>query len=260
MPPTPPTRRVILLGASNLVRSFSTVVETARLVWGEPLEIMAAIGHGRSYGQDSSVCGRKISGIFPCALWSALSSRPNLPTVALVTDVGNDLAYGVPVERLLTWVVGCLDRLDEVGATTIVTQLPMGSIESIGEWRFRLFRALLFPQCSIPLSQIKSLAAELNRELVTIGTRRKIPVIPASDAWYGFDPIHIKRSLSRRAWPTILSAWRGIDPTAETPHASFWRSAYLGCLAPQERTILGWRRRCEQPCGRLADGTTIWLF
>src|SRR5262245_54451258 len=116
-----PIRRVILLGASNLVRSISTVVETAREIWHEPIEIMAAIGHGRSYGQDSRMLGRKISGIFPCALWKDLQTRAPLPTVALVTDVGNDLGYGVDVDELTSWVDGCLDHLDRASATTIVT-------------------------------------------------------------------------------------------------------------------------------------------
>src|SRR5262249_4226670 len=123
----PPRRRVILLGASNLVRSLSTVVETARLTWREPVEIMAAIGHGRSYGQYSAVFGRKISGIFPCALWKDLQARAPLPTTALVTDVGNDLLYEVPVELIVEWVDGCLEHLAAVNANTVVTQLPMDS-------------------------------------------------------------------------------------------------------------------------------------
>ena len=255
-----PTRRVVLLGASNLVRSISTVVETARQIWREPIEIMAAIGHGRSYGQDSSICGRKISGIFPCSLWHELKNRPNLPTAALVTDIGNDLAYEVPVDRVLTWVEACLDRLVEAGAATLITQLPSASIASIGERRYRLFRALMFPRCSIPLAEMKSLTSDLDRKLFALGARRKIPVISGSDAWYGFDPIHIKRAVVRRAWPLILSAWRDVEPAAITPRASLGRWAYLGCLAPSERSFFGWRRRCEQPCGRLADGTTISLY
>src|SRR3954465_11577323 len=104
LPPTTPTRRVILLGASNLTRSFPTVVATVRQTWPEPVEIMAAMGHGRSYGQDSSVLGRKISGIFPCALWQDLQNRRRLPTSALVTDIGNDMLYGIPPNQILNWV------------------------------------------------------------------------------------------------------------------------------------------------------------
>src|SRR5215207_2044158 len=108
-----PTRRVILLGASNLTRSFPTVVATLRQTWSEPIEIMVAMGHGRSYGLDSSFLGKKISGIFPCALWQDLQSRQPLPTAALVTDIGNDILYGVSSDLLLDWVERCLDRLSE---------------------------------------------------------------------------------------------------------------------------------------------------
>src|ERR1043165_8514894 len=96
-----PSRRVILLGASNLALSFPTVVATVRQTWSEAVEIMAAMGHGRSYGQDSSVLGRKIPGIFPCALWQDLQNRPPLPTSALLTDIGNDILYGISPDRLL---------------------------------------------------------------------------------------------------------------------------------------------------------------
>ena len=111
-----PTRRVVLLGASNVTLSFATIVQTVRRTWDEPVEILAATGHGRSYGQDSWILGRKFSGIFSCALWQDLQERPVLPTTALVTDVGNDLMYGATPERLLEWVARCLDRLTDAGA------------------------------------------------------------------------------------------------------------------------------------------------
>src|SRR6478736_5827625 len=141
-----PTRRVILLGASNLTRSFPTVVSAVRQTWSEPVEIMAAMGHGRSYGQDSSVLGKKISGIFPCALWQDLQNRPTLPTAALVTDIGNDMLYGVSPNLMLDWVERCLDRLAEVGATILVTQMPAASIERLGERQFQFFRRMFFPR------------------------------------------------------------------------------------------------------------------
>src|SRR3954463_14296552 len=137
-------RRVILLGASNVTRSFPTVVATARQTWSEPIEIMAAMGHGRSYGQDSWCFGRKIPGIFSCALWQDLQNRKPLPTAALVTDIGNDMLYGISSDQLLDWVERCLDRLVEAGAATILTQMPIESIERLGERRFQFFRRLFF--------------------------------------------------------------------------------------------------------------------
>jgi hypothetical protein len=255
-----PSRRVILLGASNLTRSFSTVVAAVRRTWGEPVEIMAAMGHGRSYGQDSTVLGRKISGIFPCALWQDLQSRCSLPSAALVTDVGNDLLYGVPLDQIVNWVAGCLDRLTEVGAATVVTQLPIASVGRLTEARFRFFRRVLFPRSNLSLGDAKVLVHALNSELIKLGESRKIPVISVSDSWYGFDPIHLKRRVWRTAWPTMLSGWQDSGVPIALARPSLWTSAYLMSLPPCERSLFGIRRRAAQPSGRLSDGTTISLY
>jgi hypothetical protein len=248
------------LGASNLTMSFSTVVETARRTWGEPVEIMAAMGHGRSFGQNSTVLGRKIPGIFPCSLWQDLNRRPPMPTAALVTDVGNDLLYGAPVEQVVKWVAGCLDRLAAAGATTIMTQLPISNLEGLGEARFRFFRTVFFPSCRLALGDIKSSAPVLHEQLLAVGAQRKISVIPVSKAWYGPDPVHIKRTARRDAWPEILSAWRGDCAPRIVARRSPWRWTYLNCLAPAEQSLFGIRRRAHQPSGLLADGTTISLY
>jgi hypothetical protein len=255
-----PTQRVILLGASNLTRSFPIVVATVRQTWVEPVEIMAAMGHGRSFGQDSSVLGRKISGIFPCALWQDLQNRPKLPTAALVTDIGNDLLYGVTPERLLDWVDRCLERLAEAGAATIITQLPVGSIEQLGERRFQFFRRLFFPRSRLTLNDAKVLVREFNERLVQLGETRKIPIISASTTWYGLDPIHVRRSMMRLAWPELLASWRGSNDAFTLSRPSWWTTAYLTSLAPWERAFFGIHRRAAQPSGRLNDGTTISLY
>jgi hypothetical protein len=255
-----PTRRVILLGASNLTLSFPVIVETARRIWGEPVEIMAAMGHGRSYGQDSTVLGRKISGIFPCALWQDLRARPPLPTTALVTDVGNDLLYGVSVDQIVHWVSGCLDRLALAGATTVITELPLESVSRLNDARFHLFRRLLFPRSRHTLSDVLASARDLNSRLISLAESRNISVIPVSGAWYGFDPIHIKRRARRRAWATMLARWRAMEDAFAGERATLWTRAYLACLAPHERSFCGIRRRSAQPSGRLSDGSTISLY
>lgn len=255
-----PTQRVVLLGASNLTRSFPTVVTTARLTWGAPIEIMAAMGHGRSYGQETTLFARKISGIFPCALWQDLQTRPKLPTAALITDIGNDILYGVPPQRLNEWVARCVDRLMEHGAEVAITQLPIGNLERLSEARFHFFRRLLFPRSNLTLAGAKSIAGYVNDALLQLGEMRKVPVIPALSEWYGFDPIHLKRRAKGTAWSTYFASWRSDLVLPELPRTSIWTAAYLASLTPSERTILGIRRRRLQPSGRLKDGTTVSLY
>ncbi|HEX4414496.1 MAG TPA: hypothetical protein VH107_12770 [Lacipirellulaceae bacterium] len=255
-----PTRRVVLLGASNLVRGFPTIVETVRRTWREPIEIMVAMGHGRSYGQDSAVLGRKIPGIFPCALWRDLQIRAPLPTTALITDIGNDFLYGVTPDRLLAWVEECLDRLGEAGALASVTQLPIGSLESLGERRFQLFRRMLFPRSNLTLAEALQHARATNERLTLVGSVRKVPVISVSPKWYGLDPIHIKRRVQRIAWPELLSGWRATSEPFTPVHAGMLMTAYLAVVAPAEYSRFGFSRRAAQPTAQFFDGTTISLY
>ncbi|MGE3640206.1 MAG: hypothetical protein AB7G28_16755 [Pirellulales bacterium] len=242
------------------MRSISTVVETAREIWREPVEIMAAIGHGRSYGRDSRVLGRKISGIFPSPLWKDLQTRAPLETVALVTDVGNDLGYQVRVDEIASWVDGCLAHLERARATTVITELPLARMERLSEREFLFFRTLFFPKARITFDELRADAYALNARLQELGERRKISVIPASGAWYGRDPIHLRRAVWREAWPTILSAWHEREPLSIRPRASFARWAYLRSLKPAERVVFGRAERTAQPSGMLRDGTTISLY
>ena len=183
-----------------------------------------------------------------------------MPTAALVTDIGNDLLYGAPIERILEWVAGCLDRLADVGATTIVTELPVANIGGLSEARFRFFRRLFFPRSALALAEAEAQAAALNEGLLELCDARKIPVISASNSWYGLDPIHLKRGAQRRAWPTLLAAWRAAQEPITLERGSLWTSAYLRCLAPFERSLFGIHRRTPQPSGRMSDGTTISLY
>ncbi len=260
MSPPSPTRRVILLGASNVVRAFPTLVETVRRTWCEPIDFMVAMGHGRSYGQDSAVFGRKISGIFPCALWRDLHERAPLPTTALVTDIGNDLLYGVTPARLVSWVEQCVNRLANVGATTIVTHLPAASIERLGQRRFALFRTMLFPRSNLTLAAAKQHMREMNQRLDALAEPQKVSVISASGAWYGFDPIHVTRRSFRKAWPTILADWLDEDEQVVFSKSSLLMTAYLASLAPFEYSRFGMKRCAAQPCARFIDGTTISLY
>jgi hypothetical protein len=177
-----------------------------------------------------------------------------------VTDIGNDMLYGVSPDQMLNWVEGCLDRLKEVGAATIITQLPVDSIDRLSERRFQFFRRILFARSKLTLADARVLAHEINDRLAAIGQRRKIPVISASGSWYGFDPIHVKRSLMRHAWPVLLAAWRAMEEPLTITPSSLWMAAYLSGLEPRNYSLFGFRRGRAQPNGRLNDGTTISIY
>ena len=121
----PEVGRVVALGASNLTRGFQTIVSTSRSVWGPDVEVLAALGHGRSYGAPSNFMFRTLPSILKSSLWTELASRPPMATRGLVTDVGNDILYGFSIERTLGWVEEALVRLSRVTNDIVLTDLPL---------------------------------------------------------------------------------------------------------------------------------------
>jgi hypothetical protein len=255
-----PRRRVILLGASNLARGLSTAVATARSIWGGPLEILGAFGHGRSYGVRTALLWRELPGILECGLWEALGRRPQAPTAALVTDVGNDLLLDVPAAETAGWVEACVDRLLGAGARVVLTPLPLCSVSNLSPLRFLLLRSVLFPGCRLGLETVQERARDLDERLRTLARTRGLSLVEHRAEWYGFDPIHIRRSHRPRAWHELLAHWSDAPHSAGVVRGSLRRWLALWRLAPERRWLFG-RERCqEQPAGRLADGTTVALY
>lgn len=246
-----PALRAVLLGASNLRISLPFVLDRVRRRAGGPVETLAACGHGRSYGSWSRfLYVRHLPGITRCGLWRELRSRPPLPTLALVTDVGNDVAYGARVEEIAGWVEACLDRL---GPETeiVMTLLPLARLERLSSLQVRLAASLLFPGRPAPWPALLDRARELDERLRRTGRERGARLVEPAAEWYGLDPIHLRRRARREVWTHVLPG--PVGPAPETGRR-------LPLLGVAESRLFGATLRRSQPAIRLADGSTVSLF
>jgi len=259
---TAPHHAVIVLGASNVVRTLGTAYCAAKAALPEPLDFLVAAGHGRSYGQESSYFGRVLPGIRDCGLWSSVANLAPRSVTALITDVGNDLAYGVPPETIEAWVDECVRRLAEFQGTTILTQLPLASLRNVGPWRFRIFQRLIFPRATFTLADVLRDVAEVNERLRAIASRHGALLMEPADDWYGLDPIHIRLSRATEAWRTLWSAARSArDPSSIDGLWTRWRThRALRRARPLQQVRHGRDERCAQPALHLDDGSRVWSF
>jgi hypothetical protein len=264
-------RRIILLGASNVRLGLPVAIATARRVWGGPLDVLAACGLGRSYGRCRLVLGRALPGIRECGLWEALNRRPIVPTAALITDVGNDLLYEVPVPEIVAWVRECVDRLLESGAKIVLTPLPLCNITTLSRSKFLLLRSILFPRCRFTLATVRERALDLDERLRDLARQRNLVLAEHRPEWYGFDPIHVRWRHRSKAWQEMLGKWPDAAPP---PHPTLspsggegrvrgWllrHSLYVHRLTPERHWLFGRERHQVQPAGILPDGTKISLY
>jgi hypothetical protein len=249
--------RVVALGASNLTRGIRSIVDVARAAWGRDVQVLAAMGHGRSYGARSRVGFRALPGILESGLWRTLEELPPVPTKALVTDVGNDLLYGFSAEKILSWIDEALQRVQRITPDITLTGLPHESIRQISRFKYLVFRSILFPQSRASRDQLVESAEKLNAGLAALATRHSARFIALNPAWYGFDPIHIRRRFWTSAWSAMLSA----DSAALNDQRSYrmdrWR---LRLLPPERRWIFGREQIARQSGYSLSCGVRVWRF
>jgi len=249
-------KTVVTLGASNLTRGFHTVVTTSRAVWGEQVQVLAALGHGRSYGVRSRFVVRTLPGILESGLWRHLESHPAGLTRALVTDVGNDILYGFTAEQVLAWVEEAVDRLGRVTTDIALTDLPLASIRRLSAAKFLVFRSILVPSCRLSLARVIETSERVNAGLAALAAARGLRFARLNPEWYGVDPIHIRPSHWRAAWQEIL----GVRSAGAVERGARGEALRL-YLRPAEREwVCGVERFTAQPGAALAAGARVSLF
>ncbi|MEM8947503.1 MAG: hypothetical protein AAGD11_20180 [Planctomycetota bacterium] len=225
-----------------------------------PVRFYVAKGHGRSYGQVSSCFGKKISGIFSCGIWSAIECEKSMPITAFMTDIGNDLAYEVPVDTVATWVEGCLDRLLTLNARVVISDLPIDALRQVSDLRYRLLRTLLFPRCRLSWPEILGRAEQLSERVQKIAESRQVPMFSVRKQWYGLDPIHPRKRCYPKMWADLWSLAERRDCDVAESRCPIGLNWYLRRLVPERWSVLSISRRANQPNGRLKDGTSIALY
>lgn len=144
---------VVALGASNLSRGLSRLLNASRCCSSSAVDLVVAAGHGRSYGANSRIWNRRLPSILESGLWRSLDRilrrevSKNRQRLAVITDIGNDLLYGFSTEQLAIWIEEVIHRLHQQQFDIVITKLPVESIQSVGPFRFQFLKTFFVPGC-----------------------------------------------------------------------------------------------------------------
>lgn len=249
----------MIIGASNVTRGLPSLIYLCQKHFNRPIEFLIAAGHGRSLGLSTQVLVRKLPSILECGLWEKLSSENNIPTYALVTDLGNDLAYNIAVPQILEWFNELLQRLHLAGSKIVFATPPLSEIQKLKRLQFNIIRSILFPTSKLKFENVIQFAQDLDA-----GAKKNLNffsgafVIPKSE-WYGLDPIHILRWKLPIAWQEYVQLWPSSEvdnePSCFQPeHVSGWK------LEPEKRWLFRFPKNVAQPAVILSNGSTVSLF
>jgi hypothetical protein len=252
------SRAVVVLGASNVSRGLPRLAATARARTAGPLDLFVAAGHGRGYGVSTRVWQRRLPSILSSGLWRALDRERADQPLAVITDVGNELLYGLGVSAVASAVREAAKRLADRGARLAITGLPIAGIAGVGAVRYRLLRTLYVPGCLLSLAELKEATRWLDEELQAIAADTGATFLEQPAEWYGFDAIHVKRSRLDDLWAGVADVWE-LPSVLGQPRASFRDWATLGSRAAEVRSVARVMRFTRQPVIE-RGGMRVWMY
>jgi hypothetical protein len=255
---TAPRTPIVVLGASNVARGLARLAATARARSDAPIDLFVAAGHGRAYGVSSRVWTRRLPSILASGLWRALDRTQVEKPLSLLTDVGNELLYGLGVAAVAGAVGEAARRLADRGARLAITGLPLESIAGVGALRYGLLRTLYVPGCLLALEELKEATHWLDDELRAIAAELGATYIEQRRDWYGFDAIHLKRRWLDELWDRAGDAW-GLAAATGRPRATLAEWAALGTKAAEVRSVARVTRLTRQPVIDRA-GMRVWMY
>lgn len=246
---------VVLLGASNLVLSWPTVMSSLRRLTAAPLRVNVAMGMGRSYIKSSAFWFRRLPSIQECQLWNLLpQSAVPVPPVVLITDLGNDIVYLFEPEEIADSLRECIRKVQSwrPDAKIVVTGLPLASLMGIGKSRFVVARTVLFPSCTLSQRIAIDRSVELDQRARKIAADSGVNFIEPDAHWYGVDPIHVLAKYRAEAFSKYFAGF-GLTGAGSTNHPRQFTERRLPTAA--ERIIFGRRKTIRQPVISTADCT-----
>jgi len=202
---------VLLLGGRNLARA-DRVIET-RLRRGlapHEVQVLKAAGPGRAYCVAGGFLHVRYPPIPVCGVLAAAAERARAGdrVVALVTDIGNDIMYGVPVGRVVDTLADLFAQLRAMNARIITTTIPVCMREDVSEIRFRLLRTILFPSSTVSYEKAHEAVRRVNGFL-DVQADTRVGVLSDMRCYTGFDRIHFGFLRSHRAWTEITDVMLG---------------------------------------------------
>ena len=195
----------IFLGASNLARSFYGLKSCiTRCVFPRPVNFIHAMGPGRGYIRQGGMLNVTYPPILDCDILKAARDKMknNQQVIALITDIGNDIMYGVSTDEIICGLKSLLSDLNELEASVFITPIPVDLENDIRELYFRVLRRVFFRNSSVSLHQASEAVQFINKFIIQL-LNKNIIVINEMKQFCGIDKIHYGLFQSRSAWSHI---------------------------------------------------------
>jgi hypothetical protein len=228
----------VFLGASNLARGYSALAKClTRCLVPHPVEFLRAMGPGRGYCAKGGVFNITYPPIGSCGILQSARERAekSRKVVALITDIGNDIMYGVSLKEITACLASLFQELDALGAEVFVHPIPLDLSDDVTERQFRILRWIFYPKSNIGYEEAKEVVDAVNDFLRDKAVGR-VHLLPSLKDCTGTDKIHYSVFHSHRAWSRVAAEIFSILSIQKAQKIS-WLSTIASLFANMGRLV-----------------------
>jgi hypothetical protein len=226
------------MGASNLARGYSALANClVRSLAPNPVEILHAMGPGRGYSAEGGIFNIRYPSIGSSGILKSASAQREKyhRVIALITDIGNDIMYGVPVSEIIACLRDLLEKLAAIDADVFVHPIPLDFSKDVSKRQFRLLRSVFYPNSQVDYSKAKDAVCAVN-EFLREQAGGRVHLLPSAKDFMGVDKIHYSVFRSHKAWSLVAHEMlRVLD--APRPRKIGWGSTLNSLFAHVGRLV-----------------------
>ena len=197
----------LLLGASNLARGYSMLTQHLSKC-REKTEFLNALGPGRGFCTRGGMLNFTYSPILASRVIESAEkqSKHALCTAVLITDIGNDLMYGVSAETLIASLDEVIDRMLGWNANIFLTKIHVKLKKNLGSTTFLLLRFLFYPGSKVTFEEAGLFVIKVNRYLEEKSRiNERVHLIKGMETFAGLDKIHFSILKAHLAWSKVAN-------------------------------------------------------
>lgn len=197
----------VLLGASNLARGYSALTRHfSKSIAPTPVKFINALGPGRGYCAWGGLFNFKYSPISECRVLASVSARQGQRLAMLITDIGNDIMYGVPAQSLIDSLDTLIEKSLTLNAEVFMTSIHVDVAQDLRKTSFKLLKLIFYPKSPVTFEQADSAVKQVNRYLEEKSQKNQhIHLVGGLGAFCGLDKIHYSLLKSNLAWSCIAN-------------------------------------------------------
>ena len=197
----------LLMGASNLARGYSMLTRHISSCFGKNnTEFLNALGPGRGFCARGGMFNFSYPPIQDCRILEAGNKKSCDTRAVLITDIGNDLMYGVPADTLIESLDGLIDRALQCDAEIFITSIHVNLKKDVSQTTFFILKFFFYPRSSITYKKTDLFIIKVNSYLKEkSGQNQRIHLISGMESFAGADKIHYSLFKTHTAWEKIAN-------------------------------------------------------